>query len=283
MVFMATMTNPPPARRRPRKSLGQHFLIDPRIANRIVSAAEPTATDTVVEVGPGTGVLTRRFVERAGNVIAVEIDQRLALNLPSALGDPNNLRVLNRDAREIPIPDLIGVGTPYKFVANLPYYAAAPIVRRFLESTTPPTIMVVMVQREVGKAMTANPGSMTLMSVATQFYARASTVINVPPRSFRPPPKVSSTVIRLDVLKEPAVAVRDNQEFFNLVRAGFAAPRKQLRNSMMQGSGAPAETVDSVLRETTIDGKRRPATLSIGEWGSLDSVWPEDVPRHKVR
>ena len=283
MVFMATMTNPPPARRRPRKSLGQHFLIDPRIANRIVSAAEPTATDTVVEVGPGTGVLTRRLVERAGRVIAVEIDRRLALNLPSSLGHPDNLRVLNRDAREIPIPDLIGVGTPYKFVANLPYYAAAPIVRRFLESTTPPTIMVVMVQREVGKAMTANPGSMTLMSVATQFYARASTVINVPPRAFRPPPKVSSSVVKLEVLGKPAAAVRDDQEFFDLVRAGFAAPRKQIRNSLMQGSGASAEVVERVLGLAAIDGKRRPATLSIGEWGSLDSVWPEDVPRHKVR
>ena len=168
-------------------------------------------------------------------------------------------------------------------VANLPYYAAAPIIRRFLESSTPPNVMVVMVQREVGEAMTAKPGAMTLMSVATQFYARASTVVHVPPRAFRPPPKVSSTVVKLDVFHEARLSVGDTQCFFDLARSGFAAPRKQLRNSLMQGSGAPADAVASVLQDAGIDGTRRPATLSIEEWGLLDKVWPPDVPRHRAR
>ena len=282
MFFMSTLTNPTRTRRQPRKSLGQHFLTDPRIANRIVSAAEPTETDVVVEVGPGTGILTRRLVERSGTVVAVELDQRLASELPGRLGDPPNLTVINADARDVAI-SAVSNGAAYKLVANLPYYAAAPIMRRFLESEDGPTLMVVMVQREVGEAMTAKPGRMTLMSVATQFYARASTVTHVPPRAFRPPPKVSSTVVKLDVRTEPSVGVRDDERFFELVRAGFAAPRKQLRNSLMQGSGASAEVVEGVLEEVAIDCKRRPATLSIEEWGWLDSAWPANVSRNRAR
>ena len=270
-------------RRRPRKSLGQHFLIDPGIANRIVAAAEADDADTVLEVGPGAGILTRRLVARAGRVVAVELDPRLASDLPKRLGEPGNLTVHNRDARQIEIAELVGEGIPYKLVANLPYYAAAPIMRRFLESDTSPTLMVVMVQREVGEAMTAKPGAMTLMSVATQFYAKASTVTHVPPRAFRPPPKVASSVIKLDVLAQPAAAVVDTQQFFDLVRAGFTAPRKQLRNCLMQGSGAAADVVEHVLSEAGVDGKRRPATLSMDEWGSLDGVWPEDHPRYRAR
>ena len=270
-------------RRQPRKSLGQHFLVDPRIANRIVSAAEPTHSDTVLEVGPGTGILTRRLVERSGSVVAVELDERLASELPGRLGEPSNLMTHHADARELVIPDLVGIGTVYKLVANLPYYAAAPIIRRFLECETPPQVMVVMVQREVGDAMTAKPGTMTMMSIATQFYARVSTVTHVAPKAFRPPPRVSSTVVKLDVMSEPRVGVRDNDRFFELVRAGFAAPRKQLRNSLIQGSGASTGVVDGVLGNAGMDGKRRPAMLSMDEWGLLDSVWPADVPRNRFR
>ena len=268
-------------KRRPRKSLGQHFLTDPRIANRIVSAAEPSASDTIVEVGPGNGVLTRRLVERAGRVVAVELDQRLAAELPARLGEPANLVVHHADARHAPIAELAGAGQPYKVVANLPYYAAAPIIRRFLESEQSPDVMVVMVQREVADAMTAAPGAMTLLSVATQFYAKASVVAQAPARAFRPPPKVASTVVKLAVHDTPAVSVMDTARFFALVRAGFAAPRKQLRNSLMQGTGAGAETVSASLSDAGIDETRRPATLTIAEWGQLDTAWPPDAPRSR--
>ena len=268
--------------RRRRKSLGQHFLADARIANRIVAAAEPDGSDTVVEIGPGAGVLTRRLVEQAGKVVAVELDQRLCEELPGRLGFPSNLEVAQGDGREIDIDELVGPATPYKVVANLPYYAAAPIVRRFLETVRPPTLMVVMVQREVADAMNANPGEFTLLSVATQFYAEPTVVAQVPARSFRPPPKVSSTVLKLAVRAEPAVAVTDREEFFALVRAGFSAPRKQLRNSLMQGTGASAETVAASLDDARIDSQRRPATLGIDEWAALDAKWPADVPRSRA-
>lgn len=269
-------------RRRPRKSLGQHFLVDPRIANRIVAAADLAIGDTVLEIGPGNGVLTRRLVERAGRVVAVELDQRLATELTARLGMPENLEVHHGDARTVAIEDLVDLGNPYKMIANLPYYAASPIIRRFLESDTPPTLMVVMVQREVGEAMTAKPGAMTLLSVATQLYANASVVAQVPARAFRPPPKVASTVVKLSVLDTPAVAIQDVSRFFALVRAGFAAPRKQLRNSLTQGTGAPAAVVSATLDDAGIDETRRPATLTIAEWGKLDALWPPDAPRSRA-
>lgn len=276
-----TRTASPPTRR-PRKSLGQHFLADTRIATRIVAAAELGASDTVVEIGPGAGVLTRRMVEQAGKVVAVELDQRLADELPGRLGLPANLEVRHEDAREVDVDELVGPKTAYKVVANLPYYAASPIVRRFLEGVRSPTGMVVMVQREVADAMNAKQGEFTLLSVATQFYAEPSVVTQVPARCFRPPPKVSSTVLKLAVRPEPAAPVVDREAFFTLVRAGFGAPRKQLRNSLMQGTGAPAETVVAALEDASIDPRRRPATLAIAEWAELDASWPAGVPRTRA-
>ena len=279
---MPAATTPHLTKRRPRKSLGQHYLTDPRIANRIVAAAELIQTDLVVEIGPGNGVLTRRLVERAGQVVAVELDERLAAELPDRLDHPGNLEVRCEDARLLDIDRLAGPDTGYKLVANLPYYAASPIVRRFLEADRPPDLMVVMVQREVGEAMTAKPGDMTLLSVATQFYADASVVTHVPGRAFRPPPRVSSTVVKLRVHENPVATVANIAEFFDLARAGFSAPRKQLRNSLMQGTGASPDTVTHVLDDAGIDGQRRPATLSIEEWARLDGVWPNVAPRKKV-
>ena len=278
---MPDTSNAPFARRGPRKSLGQHFLTDGRIANRIAAAAEPTDADTILEIGPGTGFLTRRLLERAGQVVAVELDATLAGALPARLGDPPNLNVRHGDARTVQIADLVGRGTPYKLVANLPYYAAAPIVRRFLETDTPPSIMVVMVQREVGEAMPAAPGKMTLMSVATQFYAATSVVTHVPPRCFRPPPTVSSTVVRLDLHPKPATSVKNRESFFSLVRAGFSAPRKTLRNSLAQGTAASPAVVEAISADVGIGPTRRPAPLSIAEWAALDAGWPDQVPRNR--
>ena len=257
-------------------------MADARIANRIVAAAEPDGSDTVLEVGPGAGVLTRRLVERAGRVVAVELDPRLCEELPERLGFPSNLEVAQGDGREVDPDDLVGAATAYKVVANLPYYAAAPIVRRFLETVRPPTLMVVMVQREVADTMNAKAGEFTLLSVATQFYAEPSVVAQVPARSFRPPPKVSSTVLKLAVRPEPEADVEDREGFFALVRAGFSAPRKQLRNSLMQGTGAPAETVAAALDAADIDGQRRPATLAVAEWAALGKAWPTGVPRSRT-
>ena len=273
-----TCDRPPASPRRRRKSLGQHFLIDGRIAGRIVAAAAPDNADTVLEIGPGAGALTRRLVAAAGRVVAVELDPALAEALPQRLEYPPNLSVICADARTLDIAAAIGVPS-YQVVANLPYYAASPIIRRFLEAETPPQRLVVMVQREVAAAMTAPPGAMSLLSVATQFYAAASVVTQAPPRAFRPAPRVASTVIKLLVRPAPAVSVPDRDAFFAVVRAGFTAPRKQLRNSLMQGCAAPAAAVSAILDAAGIDGQRRPATLSLPEWAALDAAWPNALPR----
>lgn len=273
-----TCDRPSASPRRRRKSLGQHFLIDGRIAGRIVAAAGADRADTVLEIGPGAGALTRRLVAAAGRVVAVELDPALAEALPQRLEYPPNLSVICADARTLDIASAVGVQS-YQVVANLPYYAASPIIRRFLEAPAPPQRLVVMVQREVAAAMTAPPGAMSLLSVATQFYAAASVVTQAPPRAFRPAPRVASTVIKLLVRPAPAVSVPDRDAFFAVVRAGFTAPRKQLRNSLMQGCAAPAAAVSAILDTAGIDGQRRPATLSLAEWAALDAAWPSDLPR----
>ena len=160
---------------------------------------------------------------------------------------------------------LVG-NAPYKVVANLPYYAANPILRHFLESENPPTLLVLMLQQEVARSITARPGRMGLLSVAVQCYAETRTVCTVPPRAFRPPPKVSSAVVRLDVKPSPAIPRQDAEGFFTVVRAGFSAPRKQLRNSIGQGLGVTPESAGRLLAASEIDGARRPGTLTVEEW-----------------
>lgn len=260
-------------RTQPRKSLGQHFLTDEAIVSQIMDAAELSDQDTVLEIGPGRGVLTRKLVERAGRVIALELDQKLADSLPQRLNNPSNLTVALGDARFMDISTLVVPQTHYKVVANLPYYAANPIVRYILENELKPSLMVVMLQKEVAQNMLANPGEMGLLSVATQFYAVGRLVCQVSPQSFWPPPKVSSSVVRLDVRLSPAVEVDNAEGFFNLVRAGFTARRKQLKNSLSHGLGLTGIETTSFLESAGIDGRRRAETLTMEEWAQIYLAW----------
>jgi len=276
---MTTSTN----RAGPRKSLGQHFLADSRIAGRILDAAELSMDDLVVEIGPGRGALTKKLVERVKRVVAIELDSNLVAALPQRLDNPANLTCVEADARVVDLARLIAPDTSYKVVANLPYYAANPIVRRLLESQPKPQVLVVMVQQEVAKNMVAKPGDMGILSVATQFYAKAKMVCSVPPRSFRPPPKVTSAVVRLDVLPSPAAVVASEEDFFTVVRAGFAAPRKQIRNSLSQGLGIEPAAGGIILAEAEIDATRRPQTLDIAEWVQVYQVWDKSTRSKESR
>jgi 16S rRNA (adenine1518-N6/adenine1519-N6)-dimethyltransferase len=166
-----------------------------------------------------------------------------------------------------------GAAPPYLVVANLPYYIASAVLRRFLEAETPPQRLIVMVQAEVAESMAAEQGHMGLLSVATQFYAQARILFHVSPRAFRPPPKVRSAVVELDVRPHPAVTVDDREAFFRLVRAGFAAPRKQLRNVLTLGLGLEAAASEALLSAAAIDSQRRAQTLTLEEWGGLYEAW----------
>ena len=258
---------------KPRKALGQHFLADSRVLNRIVAAAAIGPDDLVLEVGAGRGALTRRLVDIGARVIAIEVDPQLAATLPGRLGNPANLAMVEDDARKVEPAFLVPPGSSYKVVGNLPYYAANPIIRRFLEACPRPVLMVVTLQEEVARNIVAAPGKMGFLSVAVQYHAAAQMVCTVPPKAFHPAPKVTSAVVRLDVLASPAVDVPDREAFFAVVKSGFSAPRKQLRNSLAQGLGVPPETVGQLLNRLGMDGSRRPATLSLDEWASIYGAW----------
>ena len=270
--------------RRPaaKKSLGQNFLVDRYVPRRIVSRADVSADDVVVEVGAGRGVLTRELAARAGRVIAVEIDEDLADSLAREFADRQNVEVVVADAREMDLDSLVPPGTRYKLLGNLPYYAATPIVRRFLGVVHKPELMVVMVQREVARNMVAVPGDMGILSVAVQLYGRPRMLFPVPPRAFRPMPKVTSAVVRIDVYEKPAVDFDSEDQFFRLVKAGFSAPRKQVHNCLKLGLDLAAEEVAEMLDKAGIDPMRRPGTLSMPEWGRLYSVFARLVTPDEV-
>ena len=254
---------------RAKKSLGQNFLVDRRVRAKIVEAADISPTETILEVGPGRGFLTKALAERAGRLVAVELDDVLIPPLREKFADCDNVEIVEGDARAVDIDSLVGTATEYKVVANLPYYAATPIVRRFLEAPHKPTTLVVMVQKEVGLEMTAPPGKMGILSVATQIYGSPRIVTSVPPRAFRPSPNVTSSVVRIDTYPEPAVAFDSAEKFFTLVRAGFSAPRKQIHNSLKNGLGIESKEIMALLGNAEISATRRAQTLSIKEWGTL--------------
>lgn len=233
------------------------------------------ASDLVVEIGPGRGALTRRLLAHAARVVAIEMDEDLAQSLVHRLGHPTNLYLVNADARSVDLSRVVKGFEPYKVVANLPYYAANPIIRRFLEASHRPTEMVVMVQREVAESVTATPGKMSILSVAVQFYAEAKMVCTVPPSAFRPAPKVTSAVVRLELLANPPLGKSQAPAFFDLVRAGFSAPRKQLHNSLGRGLGQPAGEAHRILKAAGVDGSRRAETLSLNEWLKVFQAWED--------
>ena len=261
-----TASIPPP---RAKKSLGQNFLVDRRVRSKIVDAADISPSETVLEVGPGRGFLTKALAKRAARVVAVELDDALIPSLRETFTEEDNVEIVEGDARTVDIDTLVGSETEYKVVANLPYYAATPIVRRFLEAPHKPMTLVVMVQREVGREMAAPPGKMGILSVATQVYGRPRIVTSVPPKAFRPSPNVTSAVVRIDTYPMPAVAFDSAEEFFTLVRAAFSAPRKQIHNSLKNGLDAGPDEVAALLRGAGISPTRRAQTLSIDEWGDL--------------
>ncbi|MXY45967.1 MAG: ribosomal RNA small subunit methyltransferase A [Chloroflexi bacterium] len=266
-----------------KKSLAQNFLTDRRIVSRIIAAADIAPDDNVLEIGPGRGILTRPLADRAASLTAVELDDHLAAALATEFAEHSHVNIVHADARQVDIASLLTDGARYKLIANLPYYASQPIIRRFLEAERQPTMMVVMVQREVARNMTAAPGNMSLLSVATQLYGKPRIIGSVPPRAFRPAPKVTSAIVRIDVYSQLALDLDSADAFFTLVRAGFSAPRKQIHNCLQNGltqNGLTITRVDveDVLQHANIDPKRRPQTLSLDEWGDLYAAWRQRYP-----
>ncbi|MBA7653105.1 Ribosomal RNA small subunit methyltransferase A [subsurface metagenome] len=260
-----------------RKRLGQHFLIDGEVLKLITSAAELTPTDIILEIGSGLGILTRELARQTGWVVAVELDNKLANILKQTLASFDNVTIVNKDILRIdpatllqePKTKFAPATSPYKVVANLPYYITSPVLRHFLEASVKPEMMIVMVQKEVAEAIVAEPGQRSVLSISVQLYGKPRIVSYVPAQSFYPAPEVDSAILRIDLYPQPAVAVTDEKGFFELVRAGFTASRKQIVNSLVQGLGLPKTEVLALLGRANIVPQRRAETLTLEEWAHL--------------
>jgi 16S rRNA (adenine1518-N6/adenine1519-N6)-dimethyltransferase len=256
-------------RARPRKSLGQHWLTDRSALRRILEAAEIQDDESVVEIGAGTGLLTELLADRACKLTAVEVDERLALRLRERFSRRENVTVVAGDVLEMAPEEALaagGGGMPYVVVGNLPYFIGTAIVRRFLEASVRPRRIVVTLQAEVAESMAAPPGRMKYLAVEVQTLAEAKVLFHLRPRAFKPPPKVRSAVVRLDVLDTSDAEVDDREAFLALVRAGFAAPRKRLRNSLAVGLRIPPSEAGEMLSRAGVDPEQRPANLSLADW-----------------
>jgi len=252
--------------------LGQHWLTDRGALRRIAGAADFTDEDTVVEIGAGTGLLTELLAGRARRLIAVEVDERLASGLKERFAAQESVFVLQGDVLEGAPEEILvagGGGAPYVVVGNLPYFIGTAIVRRFLEAMVLPRWLVVTLQAEVAESIAARPGRMSYLSVEMQTLASARVLFHLPPRAFSPPPKVRSAVVRLDVLDTAEVEVDDREAFLSLARAGFAAPRKRLRNSLAVGLRVAPTEAAAMLSAAGVDPEQRPAELTLRDWQSV--------------
>ncbi len=263
-----------------KKGLGQHFLVDRDALRNMVAAAQITKGDTVLEVGPGLGILTRELIKEAGRVIAVEIDPQLARSLQEELQNAGNIQVICADILSLDLSQVFSGAGSYKVVAALPYFIASRILRYFLEAPVKPSLIVITVQREVGQNIAAKPGDTTLLSIAVQLYGKPQIVEYLSPWSFYPRPKVDSAIVRIEVYPEPAFPVRDTNAFFSIVRAGFSSRRKQLHNALALGLGVPQSDSHRWLTAAGIEPMRRAQTLSLEEWFRLYQVWSQEQPNH---
>ncbi len=284
---------------RPRKSLGQNFLVDEHALSGIVRAAEITADDVVLEIGPGLGSLTRQLADTARHVIAVEIDRALIPPLRSVLSARSNISIVEGDILKLDPSELLvepslrgasfatkqsppgedeiasqralamTIQEHYKVVANIPYYITSAIIRHLLEAEIKPRSIVLTIQLEVAQRIIAQPDDMNLLAVSVQFYGVPRLVQRIPAGAFYPAPDVDSAVVRIDLPDQPRVSVKDVDWFFKVAKAGFGQKRKQLHNSLAAGLPIKHEQIRQALSEVGIDPKRRAETLTLGEWAKL--------------
>ncbi len=254
-----------------KKRLGQHFLVSESILASIADAAALGDQDTVVEIGPGVGLLTRHLAQRAGRVAAVELDEALIPALQENLEGFQNVEVIHGNALGFTAREIVGEGARqgYKVVANLPYYITSAAIRHFLEDEFPPEMMVLTVQWEVAKRITARPPEMSLLSVSVQVYGEPKLLFKIPPGAFVPPPKVDSGVVAIERRTEPIVPREEADWFFRVVRAGFSQRRKQIHNSLRGGLRLGDDEVKAALLSVGISPSRRPGTLTPKEWLAL--------------
>lgn len=249
-----------------KKHLGQNFLYDPSILRRLIKTAEISSEDTVVEIGPGHGRLTKILAEKAKKVIGIEIDTELYKKLKTELAGYKNIELICGNALKYPYENL----SEFKVVANIPYYITTPIIFRLIESRGNLISMTLTVQREVAKRIAAQPGAKDygVLSIMIQYYAIPELKFVIPKGAFRPVPKVDSAVVHMRIRKSPPVEVKDEKFFFRVVKTAFSMRRKTLANAL----GVLSENIKDKIIMAGIDPQRRPGTLSIEEFARLSDV-----------
>ena len=261
-----------------KKKFGQNFLIDSHVLEGIVEAAGVTDDDLVLEIGPGIGSLTQYLAEAAGKVVAVEIDKTLLPVLADTLSEYDNVTVINEDILKVDLDEIVSEngGRPIKVVANLPYYITTPIIMKLFESRARIESITVMVQKEVADRMAAGPGGKDYgsLSLAVGYYAKAVTVMDVPPSSFIPQPNVGSAVVNLSRYTEPRVKVRDEKRLFEIVRTAFNQRRKTLSNSLSNNPslGVSRQEVADALLKMGVDEKARGEILTLEQFAELSDI-----------
>ena len=270
-----------------KKSLGQNFLRDENVVQEILGIAEVAAEDNVLEIGPGTGVLTEALAQAGAHVVAIELDHRLIDDLTKKFSQYENVSVIEGDILKVSIPDLVRNAfsgnktdesaslsthyslptTDYKVIANIPYYITAPIIRTLLSLSVPPQSLTLMVQDEVAERLAAEPGDMSLLSVMAQYYSDVEKKLFVPKESFDPVPQVDSAVIH--IVPKRVYDKENDRKIFRLVRAGFAARRKTLANNLSTSLQVPRADVEKILETNALRKDIRAQALSIEDWERL--------------
>jgi 16S rRNA (adenine1518-N6/adenine1519-N6)-dimethyltransferase len=264
----------------PKKRLGQNFLEDERVVERIVREVCPSFDETIVEIGPGRGALTSRLIQNAGRLYAIEFDRDLIPQLSAKFGAHENFTLIEGDALAVDLCAIIAPVTQARIVANLPYYISTAILQRLIEQRACLAEMVLMLQREVVERITAPPTSSErgYLSVLVEAYCETETLFDVPPTAFRPVPKVWSSVVRLRVRQQTAINVADESLLWRIVSTGFAQRRKTIFNNLRN---APADLrsgieqaggAERALENAGIEARRRAETLTLAEWSSLARI-----------
>lgn len=261
---------------KPSKGLGQNFLIDESILKEIVVASGVNNRDTVLEVGPGMGSLTRYLAVAAARVVAVELDQKLFPVLETVLNPFENIHLIQGDFLALKLADLVA-REDYLVVANIPYYITSAILRHLLEGSHPPRRIILTVQKEIAERICAQ-SKLSLLAVSVQVYGKPSILMQIPAKSFFPVPNVDSALVEIELFQTPMVKPEQLELFFLIAKAGFSQKRKTLRNSLSAGLHLPALEIEKMLNWVGIDPQRRAETLSLAEWGKLTARYTEIFP-----
>jgi 16S rRNA (adenine1518-N6/adenine1519-N6)-dimethyltransferase len=247
---------------RPKEDLGQNFLISEQVLDEIVQIAQIKKSDTIIEVGPGLGVLTQELVKKSENVLAVEKDKRFITLLKKYFRSEKNLQIIEQDALRFNFENIKG---DYKIVANIPYYLTSHLLQVLLALKHTPSRMVLMVQKEVAERLTAKPGALSILGISVQIFADVSIEANVPKENFWPKPKVDSCIILIQPkIKFPEI--RDQKLFFRILKIAFAGKRKQIHNTLANGLNLTKNEIEKLLSDSKIDSSSRPQELTIEEW-----------------